>query len=111
MVQLTNDSRGAPVRRFGHVGEGRNAPATGIDRSTLAVLVKRLVTAGYVRRRRSKTDARAYVVRLTDNGRKVLDANRGEAARTDEHLFAPIAASHRARFLPRPPRARNLSPA
>ena len=41
--------------------EGRKAQkrtATGIDRSTLADLVKRLVTAGYVRRKRSKTDAR-----------------------------------------------------
>ena len=69
---------------------------TGIDRSTLAVLVKRWLRQGYFRRRRSKTDARAYVVRLTDNCRKVLDANRGAATRTDEHLFAPIAASHRA---------------
>ena len=73
--------------------------ATGIDRSTLADLVKRLVTAGYVRRQRSKTDARAYVVRLTDTGRKVLDASRGAATLTDERLFAPVAASHRARFL------------
>jgi DNA-binding MarR family transcriptional regulator len=73
--------------------------ATGIDRSTLADLVKRLVTAGYVRRQRSKTDARANVVRLTDSGRKVLDANRGAATRTDESLFAPVATSQRARFL------------
>jgi DNA-binding MarR family transcriptional regulator len=73
--------------------------ATGIDRSTLAELVKRLVTAGYVRRRRSKTDTRAYVVRLTDTGRRVLDASRGAATLTDERLFAPVATSQRARFL------------
>ena len=73
--------------------------ATGIDRSTLADLVNRLVTAGYVRRKRSTTDARAYVVRLTDTGRKVVDASRGAATLTDERLFAPVAASHRARFL------------
>ena len=53
--------------------------ATGIDRSTLVEVVKRLVAVGYVRRKRSKTDARAYVVRLTDSGRTVLDAG-GEAA-------------------------------
>jgi DNA-binding MarR family transcriptional regulator len=73
--------------------------ATGIDRSTLAELVKRLITAGYVRRRRSKTDARAYIVRLTDAGREVLDASRGAATLTDERLFAPVAARHRALFL------------
>ena len=73
--------------------------ATGIDRSTLAVLVKRLVRAGYVRRTRSKADARAYVVRLTTNGRKVLHSSRGAAMLTNERLFAPVAISHRARFL------------
>jgi DNA-binding MarR family transcriptional regulator len=73
--------------------------ATGIDRSTLAILVQRLGKAGYVRRTRSKTDARAYVVRLTDNGRKMLEANRRAATLTDELLFAPVAPSHRARFL------------
>lgn len=73
--------------------------ATGIDRSTLADLVKRLVAAGYVRRRRSKTDTRAYVVRLTDTGHIVLDAGRGAATLTDERLFAPVTASHRVQFL------------
>ena len=73
--------------------------ATGIDRSTLAELVKRLVRAGYVRRRRSKADARAYVVRLTTNGRKALDSSRGAAMLTDERLFAPVTARHRAQFL------------
>jgi len=71
---------------------------TGIDRSTVADLVKRLVAAGYVQRKRSKDDARAYVVRLTDTGQEVLDASRGAAAATNERLFAPVA-SHLARFL------------
>jgi DNA-binding MarR family transcriptional regulator len=71
---------------------------TGIDRSTVADLVKRMVAAGYVRRKRSKADARAYVVRLTDAGREMLEANRGTATLTTERLFAPVA-SHRARFL------------
>lgn len=71
----------------------------GIDRSTVADLVKRLAAAGYVRRKRSRTDARAYVVRLTNAGREVLDVNRGAAILTDERLFAPVAANHRLRFL------------
>jgi DNA-binding MarR family transcriptional regulator len=73
--------------------------ATGIDRSTMAELVKRLLAAGYVRRQRSKTDARVKVVRLTDTGRKVLGSSRAAATLTEERLFAPVAASQRARFL------------
>ena len=71
---------------------------TGIDRSTVADLVKRLVAAGYVQRERSEDDARAYVVRLTNTGQEVLDASRGTAALTNERLSAPVAG-HQARFL------------
>jgi DNA-binding MarR family transcriptional regulator len=73
--------------------------ATGIDRSTIADLVKRLVAAGYLQRTRSKDDGRAYAVGLTDTGQEVLDANRSAAALADERLFAPVAASRRVQFL------------
>lgn len=72
---------------------------TGIDRSTLAELVKRLVKIGYLRRKRSRTDARAYVVRLTDRGREVLKIGRTAATSTDDQLLAPIEPDERARFL------------
>lgn len=72
---------------------------TGIDRSTMTDLVKRLVALGYVRRKRSRADARAYVIRLTDTGQKVLDASRRAAALTDEWLLAPVASRQRVRFL------------
>ena len=44
----------------------------GIDRSTTAELVGRLVRKSLLQRRRDKTDRRAYRVRLTDRGRAVL---------------------------------------
>jgi DNA-binding MarR family transcriptional regulator len=44
---------------------------TGIDRSTVADLVKRLVAAGYVHRKRSK-ETQEPMRRLTDTGREVL---------------------------------------
>lgn len=46
--------------------------ATGIDRSTLASLMKRLKAKGLIQRRRSRDDARAYVVNLSPEGRRVL---------------------------------------
>jgi DNA-binding MarR family transcriptional regulator len=41
---------------------------TGIDRSTLAEIIPRLVRKGLVQRRRSREDTRAKVLRLTDEG-------------------------------------------
>src|SRR3972149_3585870 len=44
---------------------------TGIDRSTLADIVRRMQRKGLLRRRRTKEDARAYVLKLTAEGRRV----------------------------------------
>lgn len=46
--------------------------ATGVDRSTIGELVKRMATRGLVKRRRARKDARAYVVNLTAEGQRVL---------------------------------------
>jgi len=46
---------------------------SGIDRSTIADMVRRLVRKGYLARRRSRADARRYAVQLTDEGRKALE--------------------------------------
>lgn len=45
---------------------------TGIDRSTTANVVHRLVQRGYVRRRRDKNDVRSWVLNLTKTGEDVL---------------------------------------
>jgi DNA-binding MarR family transcriptional regulator len=42
---------------------------TGIDRSTLADIVRRLQKKGLLQRRRTKEDARAYAVKLTEEVR------------------------------------------
>jgi DNA-binding MarR family transcriptional regulator len=46
--------------------------ATGVDRTTIAELVKRLAQRGLLKRRRSSKDARAYEVNLTPEGERVL---------------------------------------
>lgn len=46
---------------------------TGVDRSTLADLVRRLVERGLVSRRRVKEDRRRYAVTLTVQGIQTLD--------------------------------------
>lgn len=72
---------------------------TGIDRSTLADIVRRLVGRDLVQRKRTKTDARMYAVRLTDTGRDTL-AVAGLAARSaDSNLLAVLSGAEREQFL------------
>ena len=69
--------------------------ATGIDRSTLADIVKRLVDRGLLARKRSKLDARAYSVKLTAAGQSALKATKPVASRVEEVLMKSLPASQR----------------
>jgi DNA-binding MarR family transcriptional regulator len=72
---------------------------TGIDRSTLADIVRRLVKKGLLQRRRTKEDERAYAVRLTDGGRKVLRATEPLANRVDRRVLDALPANRREEFI------------
>jgi DNA-binding MarR family transcriptional regulator len=69
--------------------------ATGIDRSTLADIVKRLLAKGLIQRRRTRHDARAYAVRLTDEGRELLHSIAEAVERADARLLAGLSAQSR----------------
>ena len=45
---------------------------TGIDRTTAAEVVGRLARRGLLQRRRSRSDTRAYVLKVTDDGREAM---------------------------------------
>lgn len=72
---------------------------TGIDRSTIADVVMRLQTKGLVVRKRSKADARAYAVRLTDAGKRALDVSQRAARRVDSRLGAKLSSQKREELL------------
>jgi DNA-binding MarR family transcriptional regulator len=73
--------------------------ATGVDRSTLADIVRRLKEKGLLQRRRTKEDARAYAVRLTEEGRRVLRTAEPIAKRVDDRVLGALPAGQRERFL------------
>ena len=73
--------------------------ATGIDRSSTADLVRRLVTHGWLKRRRTKRDARLYAVRLTPEGRRVLILSMPAARASEEALLSPLPGAQRSVFL------------
>jgi DNA-binding MarR family transcriptional regulator len=72
---------------------------TGIDRSTLADIVRRMLKKGLLSRRRTREDARAYAVRLTDEGWKSLHNADPVARRVDERILSALPAGQRERFM------------
>ena len=73
--------------------------ATGIDRSTLADLVARMIGKQLLGRERSTADARANTVRLTDAGRAALEAAGPRVAAADERILKLLPARRREAFL------------
>ena len=69
--------------------------ATGIDRSTLADIVRRLVDRKLVSRKRTKEDARAYALKVTDVGRRVLTTSMPVLARVEAELLDVLPAKKR----------------
>ena len=73
--------------------------ATGIDRSTLADLVARMIAKGLLERERSATDARANTVRVSEAGKMALAEGGKPAARSDERLLDLLPPKKRESFL------------
>jgi MarR family transcriptional regulator, temperature-dependent positive regulator of motility len=72
---------------------------TGIDRSTLADIVRRMQRKGLLQRRRTKEDARAYAVKLTDEGRRVLRIAEPLAKKVDDRVLEALPAKQRDQFI------------
>lgn len=73
--------------------------ATGVDRSTLADMVARMIDKGLLARERSSLDARANAVRLTDAGRTALAETGPRAAAADARLLGLLSKGQRAVIL------------
>ena len=73
--------------------------ATGIDRSTLAELVARLIGKDLLARERSTLDARANTVRLTDAGRAAVTEAAPKVAEADSRILALVPGAKRDAFI------------
>jgi len=72
---------------------------TGVDRSTMADVIRRLLNKGYLRRHRAKRDARAYAVSLTEKGWLALRDTAPAAERADAKFLAALPEESIASFL------------
>ena len=73
--------------------------STGIDRSTLAELVARMLGKGLIGRERSNEDGRANTVSLTDKGRNALSEAEPRAQAADDAILGLIPSGKRGGFL------------
>ncbi len=69
---------------------------TGIDRSTLADIVRRMLKKGLLQRRRTREDARAYAVKLSDEGLRVLSAARPKVEAVDARILGVLTPGQQA---------------
>lgn len=72
---------------------------TGIDRSTLADIVRRMMKKGLLQRRRTREDARAYAVRLTEEGKRMLKVAEPVSRKVDERILEILPEKKREQFL------------
>lgn len=79
--------------------QARLVDLTGIDRSTLAEMVRRMELSGHIKRVTSKEDARAKAVSLMAKGRKAFQAALPAVEAADAALLDMIRANRRTGFL------------
>jgi len=72
---------------------------TGIDRSTLAEMARRMVEKGLPSRERTEQDQRANAVAISPGGRKALRSARLAAERAERALLEALPASERPKFV------------
>jgi DNA-binding MarR family transcriptional regulator len=68
---------------------------SGIDRSTLAEILRRLVGRGLIRRERTTNDLRTNALHITPAGQAMLRAAFPAMVRAQERIFSPIAPGRR----------------
>lgn len=73
--------------------------ATGIDRSTLADMIARMLKKGLLSRSRDKEDARANNVSITPAGARVLSGAASGVARADSATLGVLPKAQQAAFM------------
>jgi DNA-binding MarR family transcriptional regulator len=72
---------------------------SGFDRNTLADTIDRLISKGLAVRERSRRDARAYEIRLTDAGHAQLEALIPLSIEVQQKIIAPLPEASRQHFI------------
>lgn len=72
---------------------------TGIDRSTLADMIARMMNKGLLSRKRTKEDARANAVSITAAGKRMLKSAESKVNKADNAVLAVLPKTQQAAFM------------
>ena len=86
------------VAQLNDPSQTRLCEVTGIDRSTLADIVRRLVGRGWLSRHRTTDDARMYAVQITAEGRTTLEQASPIALKVNNLLLSPLSSDEQTHF-------------
>ncbi len=89
----------AAVARVPNANQTDIVIMTGIDRSTMADIVGRLVAKGLLQRRRTKEDARAYAVSLAPRAQQLMQQLSADATKAEEVLLSALSAADRSHLI------------
>lgn len=73
--------------------------ATGIDRSTLADMIARMIKKGLLSRQRTKADARANAVSITASGKRMLSSAMAAVNRAEAGTIGVLPSAQRSTFI------------
>lgn len=72
---------------------------TGIDRSTLADMISRMLKKDLLRRKRTESDARANSVSITSSGKRALSTVLAKVAKAESQILGPLPSGKRSDFI------------
>lgn len=72
---------------------------TGIDRSTLADMIARMMKKGLLSRKRTKEDARANAVSITASGKRMLTSANAKVAKAEKAALSVLPKTQQAGFM------------
>ena len=80
------------------MSQQRLGAAMGVDRTTMVAVADALERKGFVERKRDPADRRAYALRPTAKGRRVLERASQAATRAEAQFLARVSSSDRRRL-------------
>lgn len=72
---------------------------TGIDKSTMKEMAGRLIAKGWISRKRDRNDSRAWSMRITPSGHRLLAERLPLVEETQRRILAPLSEDQRTEFV------------